>query len=238
MKVLLVTNSDFGIRNTVGYRATPIAKRLNKNGLLKSVLCRDFKAGVIPQSKLRIVIPSGNIIPKILSGLELYITKRIDARSIQVMLFEFFSKKGINGADIMHNWEYSDVINARAKKRGMKVVQDVPIALRNIVKEINEREQMFPKENETISRKTIRAFKLADKIIAPSTFVKESLIKINIPSSRITVVPYGVDCEEFTPGKKRRKFTVSFAGNVSHRKGIKYLIKAWKSVCKKDMELR
>ena len=121
MKILLVTNSDFGVRNTIGYRATPIAKKLYQENKLEKVICRDCQEGILPNKFIVKVFPLGNLIPKILSGFEIYISKALPIRKIQIALFEFFSRKYIKNADIIHSWEYSGKLNLIAKEKGRNI---------------------------------------------------------------------------------------------------------------------
>tara|TARA_B110000503_G_scaffold143581_1_gene246013 strand:+ start:4767 stop:6026 length:1260 start_codon:yes stop_codon:yes gene_type:complete len=70
---------------------------------------------------------------------------------------------------------------------------------------------------------------LADWIFAPSPYVKDSLIKNGVLSSKILLCPYGVNVKQFTPENKKSlktAFQVLFVGSIGFRKGIKYLVDA------------
>lgn len=69
--------------------------------------------------------------------------------------------------------------------------------------------------------------------------MKKSLINEGINETKIFVVPFGVDIEKFKPIKKDYivTFKVAFSGNVNNRKGIPYLIRAWKELNLKNAEL-
>ncbi len=85
--------------------------------------------------------------------------------------------------------------------------------------------------------------KIADLILAGSEYVKNTLVKSGINEEKISVLPYGVDITKFTPdrGKKvrkeREKFTILFVGNISQRKGIKYLLEAFVALEAPDIHL-
>jgi len=78
-----------------------------------------------------------------------------------------------------------------------------------------------------------------DYFVVPSEFVKKSLIKEGVDKDKIFVVPFGVDSKKFKPIEKDYfdTFRVAFSGNVCLRKGIPFLIKAWKELKLKNAEL-
>ncbi len=71
----------------------------------------------------------------------------------------------------------------------------------------------------------------ADAILVPSGHLADRLEARGIDRSRISVVPYAADLERFRPieGKTHRDTcTFLFAGGITQRKGIKYLLEAWR----------
>jgi len=72
----------------------------------------------------------------------------------------------------------------------------------------------------------------ADAITVPSTVAKRSFLANGIPEHKLHVIPYGVRLDRFTPSTPppADSFEVLFAGNVSLRKGIPYLLEAFKSL--------
>lgn len=71
---------------------------------------------------------------------------------------------------------------------------------------------------------------LADRIICPSSFVRESLVEAGVDKNRIDLVPFG--CETSWIDQKRGPDgnTFVFVGNISARKGAHRLLRAWKSL--------
>jgi glycosyltransferase involved in cell wall biosynthesis len=86
------------------------------------------------------------------------------------------------------------------------------------------------------SREEVR---LADLLLVGSDYVRDSLLKIGIDPERIAVLPYGVDTVQFRPAPTRsaKKCRLLFAGLISQRKGIKYLLEAVKQLNLRDLEL-
>ncbi|MGQ0664351.1 MAG: glycosyltransferase family 4 protein, partial [Pseudomonadota bacterium] len=80
----------------------------------------------------------------------------------------------------------------------------------------------------------------ADAILAPSAYVRDTLLGRGVNPARILVLPYGVDVERFRPPPERRRdgvFRILFVGNLAQRKGIKYLLEAVRRLKLKDAEL-
>jgi glycosyltransferase involved in cell wall biosynthesis len=69
----------------------------------------------------------------------------------------------------------------------------------------------------------------ADLVVVGSPFAAESFAGV-VPPNRIAVVPYGVDTTAFTPASTVEgttgKLRVLFAGQLTQRKGIAYLLEA------------
>ena len=80
------------------------------------------------------------------------------------------------------------------------------------------------------------AVELADHIIAPSPFVKGTWAKV-VPEEKISIAFWGVDSEMFSPAPEEPyvPLRVLFVGGDPIRKGLWYLIQAWKGM--KDVEL-
>jgi glycosyltransferase involved in cell wall biosynthesis len=79
---------------------------------------------------------------------------------------------------------------------------------------------------------------LADHCIVASNFTRRTLVENGVPEFRIHRVPYGVD----TPTSEVRHrgsglFRVLFVGQMVQRKGLEYLLKAWKKLQLPNAEL-
>ena len=69
----------------------------------------------------------------------------------------------------------------------------------------------------------------ANAITVPSTVAKRSFLQMGISPEKVHVIPYGVRLDHFTPTEKppQDSFEVLFAGQISLRKGIPYLLQAF-----------
>lgn len=76
-----------------------------------------------------------------------------------------------------------------------------------------------------------REYEIADFIIVPSNYSKKSFLERGFPAEKIIVVPL---CNEKTISPQREKkdgtFTVLCIGGNFYRKGIVYLLRAWRDI--------
>jgi glycosyltransferase involved in cell wall biosynthesis len=73
----------------------------------------------------------------------------------------------------------------------------------------------------------------ADHVLVPSAFARDTISEAGIDRARITMLPYGVDVTRFRPGwtpDSEGRFRVLYVGNISQKKGIKYLLEAIKQL--------
>jgi glycosyltransferase involved in cell wall biosynthesis len=81
---------------------------------------------------------------------------------------------------------------------------------------------------------------LADTILVPSPFVEQSLIKHGVPPHRIVTIPFGVVERQFAPRTEQRDpatFRGVFVGPIGLRKGVRYLLEAWRRLAIPNGEL-
>ena len=80
-----------------------------------------------------------------------------------------------------------------------------------------------------IVRREEAIYALADAITVPSNVARRSFIAMGIAPEKVHVIPYGVRLDKFTPTEPppTDSFQVLFAGQISLRKGIPYLLEAF-----------
>ena len=87
-------------------------------------------------------------------------------------------------------------------------------------------------------KRELEEYSLADYISVPSTFSKNSFLKMGTDPKKIIQIPYGVNLNDFKPGQKSDKiFRIISTGSVSVRKGNIYLLKAFSELNLKNSEL-
>ncbi len=74
-----------------------------------------------------------------------------------------------------------------------------------------------------------KMYEAADRITVPSQVAARSFVTMGVPPAKVEVIPYGVRLEKFnrTGSPPDDSFEVIFAGQVSLRKGIPYLLEAF-----------
>jgi len=82
-------------------------------------------------------------------------------------------------------------------------------------------------------------WKMADFIVCASSFTARSLILAGCDPSKITVIPYGVDCQPVQPNLREAKSDCRFlfVGQGIQRKGLHHLLIAWKRAGLKNAKL-
>ena len=88
-----------------------------------------------------------------------------------------------------------------------------------------------------------REIELADVVLLGSQFAADSFVQAGVPRHKLAVVPYGVDLGVFNPAPPtatplpERPFKVVYAGQLTQRKGIAYLLRAYAAFRKPDTAL-
>jgi glycosyltransferase involved in cell wall biosynthesis len=72
----------------------------------------------------------------------------------------------------------------------------------------------------------------ANCITVPSAFVLRSFLSHGVPSEKMRLLPYGVNLSRFQPvaAPADGRFDVLFVGGMSLRKGVQYLVQAYKKL--------
>jgi glycosyltransferase involved in cell wall biosynthesis len=84
-----------------------------------------------------------------------------------------------------------------------------------------------------LHERRLRELELADRVVVPSEHIARTLVRQGTPADRVSVIPYGADCRCFRPAERKPQgpsCTFLFAGGISQRKGIRYLLEAWRKV--------
>lgn len=92
---------------------------------------------------------------------------------------------------------------------------------------------MYPPIHQKNYEKMLREYEAADYIVVPSSFAYQSFVSQGIASEKLRLVPCGVDVAYFNRSfqvQAPQKFTVIFVGLLSLRKGVQYLLQAWKKL--------
>jgi glycosyltransferase involved in cell wall biosynthesis len=81
---------------------------------------------------------------------------------------------------------------------------------------------------------------LADVVLLGSDFAADSFVLQGVPRHKLAVIPYGVDLEIFCPAAASppsRPFQVIYAGQLTQRKGLSYLLRGYRRFARPDSRL-
>jgi glycosyltransferase involved in cell wall biosynthesis len=80
----------------------------------------------------------------------------------------------------------------------------------------------------------------ADAILVGSRFARDTFTAEGIDATKLVVANYGVDAQMFSPASEHwpsKRFNVVFAGQIGQRKGISYLLRAYRAFVRSDSQL-
>jgi glycosyltransferase involved in cell wall biosynthesis len=152
---------------------------------------------------------------------------------------------GFNGA--------STELFGYAKQRGIHCILDQTSNPNEIEQKLTNEEhkvwsEWLPAGEQFVSHSIFKErerteWKLADTIVAGSSFVARGLIECGVPAYKIQVVTSGIDLNRFSPPSRsvfdgKRPLRILFVGRVSIMKGVPYLLKALKQLGPKRVEAR
>jgi glycosyltransferase involved in cell wall biosynthesis len=136
-------------------------------------------------------------------------------------------------------WQFEE-----AKRRGKACIYDMPIgyypAWEQTQTELARKFTAWLPSGGLPSKRWVRPeqkrheMELADLVLVPSTFVKETVLSF-YPDKKVRLAPYGVDSDFWKPAQltsdfrppSSRPLRFVYAGGISIRKGIPVLIEAW-----------
>jgi len=146
----------------------------------------------------------------------------------------------LNKADVVIGFDTASWILAeRCKQLKKPFILDVsighPVSKNKIYSNLSEKypewsEQILIKEQKLLDLEQLEA-ELAFKIVAPSQFVKDTLIENRISANKILVNPFGTNTEyfEYHEKKSSEKLRFLFFGGLNIRKGLPFLLSVWRT---------
>lgn len=244
MKGILILNTDFGISKSIGARALPIAKNFPKRENL-IIYCRDFNKYLDNKFNIIRVLPFGKFIMQSLTAIPIYISNKIDLNPIKNCIFDYFmltkiKKLNLNEIDFIHSWDFLPKTFKYIKETNPNIMifADVPIGFPSILKKLKKWKIYWTEKELETKNYVYNSLEYIDYFISPSDFVRDSLVNENIKENRIFVVPFGVDSNKYRPKKKKlNTINFAFSGNTNNRKGIPYLVEAFRELNLKDAKL-
>ncbi|MGE0422882.1 MAG: glycosyltransferase family 4 protein [Reyranellaceae bacterium] len=81
---------------------------------------------------------------------------------------------------------------------------------------------------------------LADRVVVPSDYVRDTMIENGRDAATIDLLPFPIDVARFTPAAAARddgKLRALFVGQIGLRKGVKYVLEAARLLARPDIEI-
>lgn len=235
---------------------TGIAKRFLRGSNLKRVNSR--RCDVLEDRQVKQFCEIGGLINLILIRLDkskkIYIKwSRFTAKRFAKRVARYAIKNNPD-AVIMYDTNAKVTFELLKKKSpDIKRILDVSSASHRYMKKIYEEDMIHnPRYSGSIiencayfwDEKTLERYdkeiELTDYFIVPSDFVKESLLFHNVDPSKIFICSYGVDTNRFIYSEIKESTTVLncvYVGGVNQRKGISYLLDAFKNFSSDQVSL-
>jgi glycosyltransferase involved in cell wall biosynthesis len=81
---------------------------------------------------------------------------------------------------------------------------------------------------------------LADRVVVPSAYVRDTLIENGRDAASIDLLPFPIDTQRFTPAAADRtdgRLRLLFVGQIGMRKGVRYLLEAVRQLARPEIEV-
>ncbi len=241
MKVVYSVATKFG-GSGIGTTAYNAAFGIYKSGILEKVYC---------SSRAVVEVPAEMIFS---TGVSFFEGWRFLPSAYQWFLKDVshdflvslnLAKIDFGAGDIFHVWNGHGLYSLRiAQRKGARIVVERasthPLTIERIMNgEYRKRGMKFSQMLSLNRNRLLQEFKEADFITVPSDFSYKSMIENGIDEKKLIKIPFGADISRFRPAKNydQPTFNVLFVGQVGFRKGVLYLLDAWKKLRLKDATL-
>lgn len=191
----------------------------------------------VPRQKVKtwpVIHPSYMLMNRLKLPLSRATTRRIEL--LNSTLFDRWVAARMPECEVFYALANNGLASGKAaQQRGAKYICDRPCShiryQNNIVSEEYARWGMRQMvcHPRTIEREEAE-YAQADAIVVPSEFSRRSFLSLGVPAEKVHKIPYGVNLSRFSPVSAPPEdcFEVVFVGQVSFRKGIPYLLEAFR----------
>ena len=238
LKVGIIANTIIGRKGNIGVRTGKIIDELKKRNIEYLLISRGIEGSRFKGMHMGIF----KHIARILNAIRIYIYPNFDHRIYDIRIFEVFTWfcvklkwKQWKDVDVIHLWEYSPALIRFFESMNKRVILEIPIVPANYKSRLLTEceDSNIPLSSEAWVNWENETFNACAEFIVPSGFVSSELNKI-VKEKNTHCVPFGTDIselEEPNANLEKKGVEFCFAGNISHRKGINYLLKAFSDSC-------
>ncbi len=221
----------------IGNLAYQAVKAIDKHNYLKKVITIGRSKVELNRDKIiNIFYPKRIKLPHLDAKRWYYLRNLYFDRRVRNLLKE--------GCDIFHGWNSQCLSSLKeAKERGIVTIVErssshILTQMELIKEEYGTYGIKIKPELDMVIERCLKEYEVADYISVPSRFVYDSFLKRGLDRKKLILIPLGVDTENYGPGEKKDKvFRVLFMGQISLRKGVQYLLKAFSELKLKNAEL-
>ena len=221
----------------LGLTSYNTVKALFDAGFLKKAVCYGNKSDI---ERRKLLVLRGNP-AKLLFFLPHHYYRPLKKGFLDYITSRLILKAG---CDVFHGWNNQALRSIKAARKIKATVIIDSGSIHRFSKEeiLDEEYRRFGLEVKKYLAYTreasIEELSLADYIFLISEFAKQTFIKAGFDDKKLFVMGRGVDLNRFAPDKlKKDKFRVLFVGRICIRKGVQYLLEAWKGLDLKNAEL-
>ena len=229
------------------FHAFNLAEQLNNNNNLKQLITTYPKYFIkknygIDKKKIRSVILKEIVQRSFLNKIHNFndkLTEHFDNKAQKLIDF--------NDLDILIGWSSFSLKSFQLAENNkcLKILERGSTHIdfqTNIMKEeylINNLNPNLP--TKYIIDKEKMEYRLADYIIVPTEFARQTFLTRGFSEKKIIKIPYGVNLKEFQKQNSNQKkdfiFRIIYTGTLSIRKGVLYLLKAFEELNLKNSQL-
>jgi glycosyltransferase involved in cell wall biosynthesis len=207
--------------------------------MLHRLLVGSYRPTEIPREKIRSLgLPS-----RVLRKLAVY-DRTGWLWHLHNLLYDRWAARHLEAANLFHVWGNHGLVSLRqARAMGMKTVVERasshPLFQAGLLREEYARWGLTFRIPQAALRRAIAEMEVADYVLIPSDFVRQTFLECGFPESKLLQVPFGTDTSRFRPADERgpHPFRTLFVGQVGIRKGVSYLLEAWQQLGWQDAEL-
>jgi len=222
----------------IGYIAYNAVAAIHQAGLLKRVFVSS-NASDLPISLVRQWGFTGRALKRLAAK-----DRRELIYYLESVLFDLWVTVQLPDGGIFHGWNAMSLHTLRrAKKRGMITVVERasshPVTQHQLIRDEYAHLGIPLKLPSRAYRRAVHELEEADYVAIPSPFVRQSMIDAGVPEDRLLEIQFGVDLSRFQPSPTSPPHSLRaiFAGQVSVRKGVPYLLEAWQRLGWTNAEL-
>lgn len=229
--ILLIVNSDFGRGNTIGARFAHIADELERQGKTFDIIAR------ANYTDRQVYTPwYRNSIVRVLNAVRIYVFPTLDVRSFDIRVFDRYAHKQVRRLNcqyrVAHVGDSLPKVLSILKMLGVHNFLDVPIGHPAYSKHLAEQGIVVGAKFDSGEEFIAPSMKFVDQLIVPSQFVVDTLYFAGI-LKKYSIIPFGVDISDTISKKVHHEdlpVKFLFVGAVNMRKGIPYLLEAWRGI--------